>query len=249
VTIAGILLVMVGRFFSDSHQIANIQEQIIERDQNAHFVIKRLSEAMMQAGADLPSTGWPFLEPLQNPAASVGLGVNPRGGIQVISAPMAGIRNIPIDDEKKFAKARYVLIDGRDPFALTQMAAIDVDYSQGGFVNGIKSVSTDRDTLRLTAPVTLAADDVIYAYEVENYRLENGHLMLGGVVLAENIDSLSVTFFGQDQSLTKDWKAMRSVKVSVTARIALPDPRVSPSTGDPHHKLSLSTTVRFRNRM
>jgi prepilin-type N-terminal cleavage/methylation domain-containing protein len=244
---SGILLVGLARFFKDFNRSYNSQEQVADRDLNAHYTVKRMSEALMAAGSNLPAKDWPIINmPDGNPGGRMRLAVNPRGGVQYLAAPLAGAIEVTVDDAKGFAKATELLADPQiDGFA-TFKVAIDLAYSADGFTKGFK-VSGDNAILRLTTGLTLAAGDAIYAYDVEDYRLMDGNLMLNDMVLAENIQNMSFTMLTAAQVPTTQWSAMRSAKVNITARTRSRDPGYATNGG--YRSIDLSMDVLLRNRL
>jgi prepilin-type N-terminal cleavage/methylation domain-containing protein len=244
---SGILIVGLARFFKGFSRTFNAQEQVSDRDLNTHYAVKRLSEALMAAGSNLPSKDWDVISlPSGNPGPKLRMGVNPRGGVQYLSAPLAGAMEVPVDDAKGFAKATALLADPQDPDLNTFMVSINQAYNDRGFVNGIKTVGSEA-IVRLASAVTLEAGDAVYAYDIEEYSLQNGNLMLDNMVLAENIRNLSFTAFTAGQVKTTQWSAMRSAKVSVTGRTRNPDPAVSADSG--YRLINLSMDVLLRNRL
>jgi prepilin-type N-terminal cleavage/methylation domain-containing protein len=244
---SGILIVGLARFFKSFSRSFNAQEQVSDRDLNAHYAVKRLSEALMSAGSNLPAKNWPIITlPSGNPGSVIRIGVNPRGGVEYLSAPLAGALEVPVQDAKGFAKATAILADPQDPLLSTAMVSINQAYSINGFVNGIKPIG-DEAILRLASPVTLQAGDAVYAYDIDEYSLLNGNLMLDKMVLAENIQSLSFTAYTVGQVKTTAWSSMRSAKISVTGRTRSADPAVKINGG--YRLIDLSMDVLLRNRL
>lgn len=244
---SGILLVGLARFFKDFNRSFNSQEQVADRDLNAHYTVKRMTEAFMGAGSNLPSKDWNVIVlPEGNPGGRVRLGVNPRGGVQYLSAPILGAMEIAIDDAKGFAKARAVLADPQLPGNPTFKVDIDESYNSDGFVKGVRAEGNGA-TLRLKAALTLESGDAIYAYDEEDYRLQDGNLMLDDMVLAENIQNLKFTLLTAGQTPTGQWSAMRSAKMQITARTRSRDPAYSMNDG--YRSIDLSMDVLLRNRL
>lgn len=244
--VSGILVSGLTYFFKSFTRSFNLQEQISDRDQNAHYALKRMSETLMAAGADLPAKGWDVISlPGGSPAGRIRLSLNPRGGIQYVTGPVTG-RELPVDDPKGFGAAGSVLVDPMDPAKPVYKVAIDAGYSANGFVKGIKTAASG-GRLRVSADLRLDAGDVAYAYAEEEYRLAGTNLMLGSMVLAENIESLAITFHAANQAATTQWAAMRSARIQVRARTRLPDPGLKKDGG--YRRLDLSTDVMLRNRL
>jgi prepilin-type N-terminal cleavage/methylation domain-containing protein len=247
VAASGILLVGLARFFKDFNRSFNTQEQVSDRDLNAHYTVKRLSEALMSAGSSLPSENWNLLTfPDGNPGDHIVLGVNPQGGVQYLPADIVALKDVPVEDAKGFLKATAVLADPQDPALPTLKVAIDLAYNSSGFVKGVKTTGSTA-VLHLVSGLTLRAGDAVYAYDEEDYRLLNGNLMLDNMVLAENIQSLAFTAYATNQTLNDLWSSMRSIKIKVTARTRNRDPRYLNNGG--FRTIDLSMDVLLRNRI
>ncbi|HLP40281.1 MAG TPA: hypothetical protein VK465_02130 [Fibrobacteria bacterium] len=245
-TASGVLVGTLGIFFRGFSHTFNMQEQVSERDLNAHYAVKRLSEAIMSAGANLPSKDWKMIEiPKSKGAVWMRISVNPRGGLQYVST--AGfVTELFVDDAKSFAHASKILIDPIEENANTILESIATDYNDNGYVQGVKAQG-DGAWLKLAAGVNVKPGDAVYAYAEDVYSLSGTNLMLGDMVLAENIDSLSLSFFTAGKAHTSQWYAMRSARVEVVARTRLKDPDLAKDGG--YRKLTLSTDVLLRNRL
>lgn len=244
--VSGLLVAILAGFFRNFHHTFNMQEQVADRDLNAHYSVKRLSEVLMSAGANLPSKGWEIVSlPGGNNSNRLRLSVNPRGGVQYLAAAVSGFE-LPIDDAKGFAKATSILVDPQGDEQPIFKAGIDASYNGGGFSNGVKP-NGNGAFLRLSSSVNLDPGDVVYAYGEEEYQLQGTDLMLDGMVLAENIESIAFTFLTAAQAPTTQWSAMRSARVRITARTRMPDPGLTVNDG--YRKIDLSTDVLLRNRI
>lgn len=219
--VSGILVAILAGFFRNFHHTFNLQEQVADRDLNAHYSVKRFSEVLMSAGANLPSKGWEIVGlPGGNNSNRVKLGVNPRGGIQYLGAATAGFE-LPIDDAKGFAKATAILVDPQDEAVNVFKVDIDAAYNGNGFSSGVKTAGNGA-ILRLGSPINLVIGDIVYAYDEEDYQLQGTNLMLDDMVLAENIESMNLSFLTASQLPTNQWSAMRSARIVIRARTASP---------------------------
>jgi prepilin-type N-terminal cleavage/methylation domain-containing protein len=244
---SGILTVGLVVFFRGFNRSYNMQEQVADRDLNAHYTIKRISETLMATGWSLPADGWSLIDlPEGNPGPRLKVGVNPCGGVQYLAAPLPGLLEIPVDDIKGFAKATAVLCDPLAVGLATFKTDIDTTYDADGFAKGLKSTGTG-GLVRVTSPVTLEPGDAVYAFDVEDFRLQDGNLMLDGNVLAEGIQTLEFSFFTAGQALTTQWSAMRSARIRVSARTRTSDPGYAENGG--YRTLELSMDVLLRNRL
>lgn len=244
--VSGLLMGVLATFFKNFSRTFNMQEQVADRDLNAHYTVKRLSEVLMSAGANLPSKGWEVVSlPGGNGSNRLRLAINPRGGIQYMPGSVSGFE-LAIDDAKGFAKAKAILVDPLDPDLNVFKVGIAVGHNGGGFSEGVKP-SGSGAVFRLASAVNLVAGDVVYAYDEEEYLLQGTNLLLDNMVLAENIESISLTFLTAAQAPTLQWSAMRSARVQIKARTRLPDPRLTVDQG--FRKIDLSTDVLLRNRL
>ena len=243
--ISGLMVVVVTRFFKDSHRAYNVQELLADRDQNAQYVLKRLEERVMEAGANLPGNGFPIIVPGANPNNGFSLVINPRGGMQTFYADLPATQALPVDDASTYKAATSLLIVRADKSKPVETADIATNYNLNGFVKGIKKVPGSQDLLRLTAAVDMRSGDAVYAYSKEDYSVSNTNLSMGNMVLAEDIESLGLGFYDSTGAPTSDWNAMHSAKLSVTARTQRPDPGFS---GDGYRRVTITSEVRMRNR-
>ncbi len=254
--VSGILIIILAQFFKNFNKSFNLQEQVADRDLNGQYAIRRLSETLMAAGANLPNNGWPVLElPIGNPGTKLKVSINPRGAIEYATSDIVNTNEIPISDPKGFAKATSILIQSTNPATPIATRNIDLSYKAGGFNAGIKAVPPEslavnptlRSYLRLTAPVTIGIGDVIYAHAVEVYSLQNHNLMLDSSVLAENFDTLTFSLFTSAKTLTSTWADMRSANINVKARTRNPDPSYKINSG--YRTLPLSMDILLRNKL
>jgi prepilin-type N-terminal cleavage/methylation domain-containing protein len=255
--VAGVLGVAVVRFYKDSYRTFSVQEQVTERDQNAHYVVNKFVEILQQAGAGLPDTGWSVIT---LPGGNLNIGVNPRGAEHFNGIAAAASNFVTVADAAPFKNTgnvllntTHVLIDFANPASATRRYAIDLAYNQLGFVNGIKDNSTRMDSIRLTTAVSLAVGDRVFGYREDLYLLSGGNLVVrpngspaAEMVLAENIDSLAFSFLDARGNPTTDWRIMRSASFAVRARTPRPDPRLPPPG---YRRIVLPMNVSLRGRI
>jgi prepilin-type N-terminal cleavage/methylation domain-containing protein len=242
--VSGLMLLVITRFFRDSHRAYNLQEKIADRDQNARYVLKRLEERIMEAGANLPESGWPVIKPGADALSGMSLAVNPRGGSQAFYADRPASRNVPVDDLTGFRKAISVLVLRTDKSV--ERIGIAVGYNTDGFSKGLKPGTAGQDTVRLASAVALKSGDAVYGYVEETYSVADTRLSMDGMVLAENIETVSLSFLDSTGAATGDWNRMHSARVSVTARTPIPDPGYP---GDGYRRVTLNSEIRLRNRL
>jgi hypothetical protein len=162
-----------------------------------------------------------------------------------MTAPAAGVNELPIDDPKGFSQATFIVVDPRNDLVSPYKVPIDVGYNSGGFVSGLKASASS--ALRLASPATLETGDAFYAMMEEDYRLQNGNLMLGNMVLAENFQAMTLTFLTVGKIPTSQWSTMRSAHVEITARTRTPDPGYTLNGG--YRTIALSMDILLRNTL
>jgi len=257
--IAVALSLLVGlvaqRFYRDSFHTYSQQEQIEERNQNANYTIGKLVEIIQQAGAGL-DTSW---QTLTYSGGVLTLGSNPTGAQQFIGNNPSSSKYVRVDDATQFNNSNNPLLTPTHILvqyasgAATAKLQIDTNYNSLGFSKGRKNNATGYDSLYLTSTVDLSIGDMVYGYREDQYLLLGDSLIIypngiaaNQMVLAEDIDSLGMTFRDQNGNATTDWKNMRSVSITVRARTAQLDPRLKPPA---YHKITLPMNVILRNKV
>ena len=251
-------LVVVGavKFYRDSFRTYSIQDQVQERDQNAHFVVNKFVEMLQQAGSSLPDSGWTLIT--QSGGVTT-IGLNPRAAEQFNGVDLFSSQFIPVSDALQWANSgnvllniQHVLIDFSNPVTATRKYAIDAGYNSRGFTNGVKNNAIGMDSIRITSPVSLSIGDRIYGYREDQFLLSGSNLIVrpnGNVaaqmVLAENIDSVGLVFRNAAGTATTSWNQMRSASVVVRARTPHPDPKL-PAPG--YRRITVPMNVIMRNR-
>ena len=241
-----ILLAMLTRFYKDIYRTYNTQEQVSERNQNASYTLKKLSEVLQQAGAGLPPAGFNAITTIASPP-KITIGINPTGGEYFVNlvTPAPPLNKLPISDTALFNGASQVLI-----YFSSSLTSVTREISSRR-----KGLAGTLDTLILKTnlPNPLKVADRIYAYRIDAYFVDQfnlvyrmGNLAANDMVLAENIDSLGFTFKKVDGTSTTAWADMRSVMLTVRARTMFPDPKY-PATGG-YRKITLSTNFLLRNK-
>lgn len=258
--VAGVLL-MVGlvRFYKDSYRTYSLQDQIQERDQNAHFVVTRLTEILQQAGSGLPDTGWNMITVS---GGTTTIATNPRNAQQFISYNLPSSQFVAVSDASQWKpvgnvllNVRFALIDYANPAVATVKIGIDTTYNSGGFSKGVKDNAAGMDSIRLVSAVILSVGDRVYGYREDQYLLGGtsgkdllirpNSNSLEQMVLAENIDTLLFSFKNSAGTVVTTWKTMRSAGLTVRARTAMPDKRFPGQ----YRKLTLPMNVILRNRI
>lgn len=254
IVISGILIIGLTRYYRTALKSHSLQEQITDMNQNAQYVLTELSDVLMQAGAACVATANSTTDmdtiikltgagPVHNEFT---IKVNPRGGLHIItnSVTLNTTANcsLEVSDASQF---RYADKLARIPRAGSTDSTIKT-YNLVGI-----NTASNKICLNGGASTSEAfnVNDAVYGFVNNRYYLNGTDLCLNSDnnVLAENIDTLLVTFYDADGDslLTSSppWRSMRSANVQVVA--TTPDP----FPGDPRRRTKLSYQFRLRNKV
>jgi len=252
--ISVVLGATVMRFYKDSYRSYSLQEQITDRNQNAHYVLTKMVEVFQQMGASLPDSGWGSLTISGGPLSSGGIlsvGSNPKNGKQTISVGTVSSPTVTVDPFAPFDISNNEMLT--PGFVLITHAAAGVPAQLVSISARVKDGSGTGGTLTLASSVTLNPNDVVYAYRLDQYLLVNNNFVIrqngdaaNQIGLAENIDSIGFTFRQRNGTPDTTWGNMRSVSLTVRARTEKKDPHFP---GDGYRKISLPMNVLFKNKV
>jgi type II secretory pathway pseudopilin PulG len=245
VAISALLVVGLVRFFKDSHRSVDTQDQLAERNQNLAYVLKKLSDRLMEAGSGLPDSAWPVISSIGSRDTLFKIGINPKGGLEQTDTIYNATQKLPVDDHMGFKGSPHILVVYQNPAKPPELLTIKADHNTQGFVGGFKDMANRRDTIYLTETKTFGSGDMLYSYTTEFYRLADTNLYLGNMVLAEGIDSVSLSFLNATGTATTAWHAMRSARLRVVARTDRKQPGLP---GDGYRRAAQSLDFRLRNK-
>jgi hypothetical protein len=240
--LAGAIVIMgVYRLLTTSLWSYNLQEQLTDMYMNGTYTIKKLSEILMQAGANLPDRYYQVVLPNNSTTNDLTMRINKGNGkFWVDTSYTTGttkIRVAPDSVANTFKGADSLLLDTGG-----WAASSKIDSVRTGF---------DPDTICLHTTLSPTIMNSIYAQSTTRLFLSGTNFCIDSSanVQAENIDSMSMTFRDSGYVPTTDWSRMVSVSLYVRTRTSAPDPKYKcPGFGDGYHRLALRMDVRFRNR-
>ena len=236
------LVVLVGilRLYTSIMKSYDLQEQLTEINQNANYAVKRLSDELAQAGADLPGQGFAVIKANSNDYDSVFVYTNPKGAYYDFNAGMTNVTVIPVPDSRPFSgKDTIIAKVDNSTTALRKIAIASVD-----------SISNP-NTIVLRTATNFASDDIIFARDSVSFFKSGSNLCMNtpDYVIAENIDSLYMGYFDKNGSVTTTWANMSSLKVVVQVKASKADLKYThPVYHDHYRRVQLSMTSRFQNR-
>jgi len=239
IAIAAGTIVILGiyRLLSSSLWSYNLQDQETDMYQNATYTIKKLTEVLSQAGSDLPDSLYPVIS--VNSASDIIVKTNDKGAKQMMSANLTASAKIPVDNGAPFVGCDTIVVDSglgflKFPFDSVRAAA-----------------SPDTVYLKSPAVATLKQWDRVFGSYTEHYYASNFNFcyQADSVVLAENIDSIAVTFYDTGHATTTNWDHMSTGALYVRARTATPDKLYKhPVFHDGYRRLALTMEFRLRNK-
>jgi prepilin-type N-terminal cleavage/methylation domain-containing protein len=246
ISISSLILIFLTRLFSVSLNSYNLQEQLADMNQNAKFTIKEISDILMQAGADLQLIDSDTLDKdtiifpdgSSLPCSGFKIKINPRGGLfQIPQTISPAVCSIQVDNASAFRLANKLQkLPGPNSVLPVKIYSLTRYDSLTNFV-----VFNPADTF--------TEADAIVSFVYSHYYLSGTNLCLDNDsnIIAENIDTLEITFLDIDGAPTMNWKNMRSVKLNVCARTSIPDRKY---TGHPDHyrRITLHHEFRLRNK-
>jgi type II secretory pathway pseudopilin PulG len=247
----GIVFFGLMRVFSTGLKGYSLQQNIVELDQTVQATLERLSEVIMQAGAELPDSGYNVIT-ISSPS-DIAIRVNPKGSINLFTMAVASSHNIPVEKAAPFAAADSIIkqfASGAAPIALQ----LDRAYTSGNFVNGIDAISTPNQ-IRLAVAASFAPGDMIFSCRTDRYFLNNRQIIVASAgvnsVLADNIDSLSILFYKAaiTPTATTQWSEMITAHIGLRVRTSSPDRKYDhPAFHDGYRRASREIDFRLRNR-
>ena len=243
--ISGLLLVGLTKIYTTMVNSYSLQDQLTEMNQNAKFTIKEISDVLMQSGADCGAVNGDTLDKdtiiLSAASNDFTIKVNPRGGVYTI--PRDTIINtstpcsLKVDNAYAFRLATKI---GHVP-AMKYPAVKVKTYT----LLGIDSANNKLCISGGIAGDNFYQNDAVYSFTYHRYYLNGTDLCLdsSGNVLAENIDSLKVTFLDSAGTATTKWTKMSFVNLIVESMTNIADNRYN---GYADHRRRLKLTYQFR---
>ena len=239
ITIAAGAIVILGvyRLLTTTLWNYNMQEQLTDMYQNATYTIKRLSEVLAESGSFLPGKNYTVIYYSSGNPDSICMRINRKGAKFTFSKDTT-CTDLRLDSAQNFV--------GTDSLVNEDTAGNVTTVK----INSVKTANTP-DTISLAASTAFHKKDIIYGASTARFFQYGSNFCEDTTTnaLAENIDSLGMTFYDSSHTATTDWAKMRSAAITVRARTASKDPKFRhPVYKDGYHRLSLSMELRLRNR-
>ncbi len=240
ITISFVAILGAYKMFSTGLRSYNLQTQVTQMHQDATYAIKKISEGLMQAGSDLPPYNCQLIF---SDVDSVCFFANQGGGTYTVPATLTSVNFIALTNGAGFKGQNYLLAQSPLDSSVTQYTITTVD------------TNSVQDTIHLSTSGTFTVGTTIYAANKLYYYKSGTNLLYNinsgtPVVLAENIDSLNLTYYTKTHAATTTWSQYYSVLIYIRARTSVADPRYKyPGINDGYRRVPMSIEVRFRNKL
>ncbi len=256
VGVSAILILGLTRLFWSALDSYSLQDQFTEMNQNAKFAMEEVSDVLMQAGANCILVDGDTLNKdsiissvASTPCNSFTMKVNPRGGFFTVTPATSCKLNtstncsLQVDNAFPFRLADSL---GKIPEINSAPTRSVVDYK----ITGIDSTHNKICITGGSANDSFYVGDGLYSFSSQYYYLKGTNLCLNNDsnVLAENIDTLNITFMDSLGNPTKKWSSMSSVGLYIDATTSLPDYRYN-GYGDHRRHLPLTYQFRLKNKV
>lgn len=165
--------------------------------------------------------------------------INPRGGLfQIPQSITPAVCSIQVDNAAAFRLANKIQkLPGPNSKLPVKIYSLTRYDSLSNFI-----IFTPTDTF--------TEGDAVASFVYSHYYLNGTNLCLDNdtTIIAENIDTLSITFLDTKGTPTMSWKNMRSVKMSVCTRTSIPDKKYT-GHSDHYRRITLHHEFRLRNKV
>jgi prepilin-type N-terminal cleavage/methylation domain-containing protein len=251
--VSAILILGLTRLYSATLGSYSLQEQLTEMNQNAKFTMKEVSDVLMQAGADCGLVTDMLekdtvIKAASAPCNSFTIKINPRGGLYTIVKDTVlntyAACSLKVDNAYSFRLADKI----GHVSSINHFAAPFKTYT----LNGLDSANNKLFVSGGSAVDSFYVGDGLYSFKSHRYYLNGTNLCLDSdnIVMAENIDSLNLTFMDSTGASTTSWSLMRSVALVVEATTSVPDNRyVNLPWNDHRRRLKLTYQFRLKNKV
>ena len=241
-----ILVIGILRLYLSFVNSYNMQDVITEMNQNASYTCKRLSDEIMQAGAYLPDSGYTIITVNSSSNNDITIRANPFAAFQVFVIDTFTAEKMPVDNGVLFRGIKDLL--KLDTNGTLSEYSINTAYNVAPFEEGVNTDSVPNE-IYLTAPSSFVHGDILFASREYRYYKNGTTLCLNtdDNILAENIDSLSVTFYDTAKAVTTSWTSMRYASIYVRSRAGVADLKYThPTVGDHYRRYVQTMDVLIR---
>lgn len=251
IVLSAIVIIGAVNFFRGIQKNYTLADQVNDCNQNVQYAMKKLVEVFEQAGSGLDSSITAITVNGAN-HNDISMVINPYGGYFTLTDDMPATgTHIPAANASGFKKTYYCY---RHLYNSVNTEILHLDTNTGnpaGFSHGI---GTNNDSILLIAADSrkMLAGDVICSIDYFRYFLQGTNICIkqdaqDSVVLAENIDTLRITFLKSDMATAATtWQDMCFTTIFICGRTALPDPKYP---GDGYRRTSQHMTVSIKSKI
>jgi prepilin-type N-terminal cleavage/methylation domain-containing protein len=248
VFIGSLAVLGIYRLFSSSLRSYNLQEQMSGMYQNSTYTIKKISEILMQAGADLPQKNYTILFAQSSNPDNFRIRVNPNGSKYKFTSNLIDNDKIIMADASAFFGCDSLVRDSADTFStIGHLLVYEIDTVK------VLPAANDTIILKSVSNAKFYAGTTIFGYKSVLYYFDLGNVYCkdtsGVSIVTDNMDTVRIIYYDKNHATTTTWSQMISALVYVRSRTSVPDPKYKcPGYNDGYRRLPMSTEVRFRNK-
>jgi prepilin-type N-terminal cleavage/methylation domain-containing protein len=249
VFIGSLAVLGIYSLFSSSLRTYNLQEQMSGMYQNGTYSIKKISELLMQAGADLPQKNYTVLFALAASPDNFRIKVNPNSSKYTFASNLINNDKIIMADASAFQGCDSLVRDSADTFSTVGHLLV---YG----IDTVKVLPAANDTICLftNSYGKFYTGTTIYGFKTVSYYFNQGNVYCDDgtpYIMCDNMDTMKIIYYDNNHAAltTPNWSQMFSALVYVRARTSVPDPKYRcPGYNDGYRRLPMSIDVRFRNK-
>ena len=240
--LSSILIAALYRVFISQQRIYMVQDQVADIQQNVRIAIGQMTKEIRMAGY-----GGNILDIFDNINGFSNIVTPANNSITILLADQVGV-------------LKQNAMKGNNQLKVTNASIFNTDKKKYLCLNGLNNYlvqSITADTVTMTT--VLAEDHIIkepvYLVKAITYNLgrsgsktvlrRNENTGGGGQPLAENMESLQLTYFDANGNITTNPQDIRMIRVMVTVKTNLSDPEYK--GGDGYRRRVLSSYIKVRN--
>lgn len=216
-------IVVVG-VYSLHHQSVNQymrQESNNVMHSNTSKIINFVTDALIQAGADLPQDENVIVVDSNN-LKTVTILVNPTGAYHSFTNTTSLKARVKVTDASPFVGRSQIWFRRAVPVGFSTLT-IDKNLTSGNFVNGVDTLN---DSIAFTSSQSFNIGDAIYIKQTE--KITHSHaskkltIEIDSIlsVLSDNVDTFNICFYSLDKQPQYSWKNMKVCSLYVVIKSA-----------------------------
>jgi len=240
--LSSILIAALYRVFISQQRIFMVQDQVADMQQNVRIAIGQMAKEIRMAGY-----GGNILDIFNNINGFSNIVTPANNSITILLADQVGV-------------LKQNAMKGNHQLKVTNSSIFNTDKKKYLCLNGLNNYlvqSITADTIAMSTPLTEdhIIKEPVYLVKAITYNLgqsgsktvlrRNENTGGGAQPLAENMESLQLTYFDANGNITTSPQDIRMIRVMVTVKTNSSDPEYK--GGDGYRRRELSSYIKIRN--